>query len=132
MSHAVNLAPIKSNIEPQYEGRHSPPGPLSSISRIVPALPTPTFDRPAPYSQLIASAPLPAQPEPVRLGKRSFDSLSNASSAAQRLVNGMRPNTSHQGLPTADEEEEEDMSATLMTYKRANGESTNRPAPITS
>jgi hypothetical protein len=114
-----------------FESLTSPPGPLS-VNRIAPPLHSPSYER-APersssYSQP-ATQPLPTLAEATRNGKRSFDAVFSAASAAasQPLYNGMRPSSSH-NQPQEDDEEV-DIEAMKMNYKRADGSNYVRELP---
>ncbi|RFU26121.1 hypothetical protein B7463_g10206, partial [Scytalidium lignicola] len=129
MPSSVSLAPLKMPpMEPKYEHANSPSGPLPPASRLAPPLPSPSFertsDRSASYSQYSAPA---ASTEP-RNGKRSYDSVFNASSTTQPLYNGMRPSSSHHML----DEDEDSISVDQlrMQYKRADGSSYSRELPV--
>ncbi len=115
----------------EYDSVTSPPGPLSSVNRIAPPLRSPNYER-APersgsYSQHVVQ-PLPPLAEATRNGKRSFDAVFSAASAAstQPLYNGMRPSSSH-NQPQDDEEDNE--VEIKMDYKRADGSNCVRPLP---
>jgi hypothetical protein len=129
----VNLAPLKMPpIEPKYEGHTSPPGPLTSVSRIAPPILSPTYERgperQGSYSQY--SAPLPAPAEPARNGKRPFDSVFTPSTN-QPLYNGMRPSSSHHKQGAADDDDESmSLEQLKMQYKRADGSSYSRELPV--
>jgi hypothetical protein len=120
------------SLEHKYDGQGSPPGPLSSISRIAPAVLSPSFERSQDRSYGQYSAPLPGPPEVARAnGKRGFDSAFSSAAARQNepLYNRMRPSN----LDTFDDDD--DMSNEMresmkMLYKRADGSSYSRDLPV--
>jgi hypothetical protein len=131
------LAPLKLHLDSKFDAT-SPPAPLSAIKTIAPPLPSPGYPRiqdgPQSYSQY--SAPIAAA-EPsrdiARNGKRTFDAVFNASSAAitKPLHNGMRPSSSHG--PNVDEDDDDDdfleKAKSSMQYKRADGSCYSRQLP---
>ncbi|KAG0648055.1 Velvet complex subunit 1 [Hyphodiscus hymeniophilus] len=113
---------------------NSPPAQLPPVRSIAPALHSPTYERRESgfYSQPgapLAPALLPEPPrdlEPVRIGKRSFDTAYPSAASREPLYNGMRP-----GTPYEDEDEDETsiMNELRMSYKRADGSNQARALP---
>jgi hypothetical protein len=136
MQSPVNLAPLKMPLmEPKYEGQTSPAGPLSSVSRIAPPLPSPGYDRsqerPGSYGQYPNSLPPPL--EVARNGKRSFETVFPGSTASQNqpLFNGMRPGSAHPSNSLFDDDDDTiSFDQLKMQYKRADGSSYSRELPI--
>jgi hypothetical protein len=131
----VNLAPLKMPpLEPKYDNLASPIGPLSSVGRLAPPLPSPSHNR----SQERTDSYIPystPNPETSRNGgKRSFDTVFKAPAHAvtQPLYNGMRPPSSH-ATPQEefdDDNDELSIEQLKMQYKRADGTSYSRELPI--
>ena len=137
MASSVALPPLKMpSIEKNYDHNTSPPGPLSSVSRIAPPLPSPSYERSqersGSYSQY--SAPLQASTpvdrvERERNGKRTFDAVFNSASTNQPLYNGMRPSSSHHNQSMIDDDDSMSLEQLKMQYKRADGSSYSRELP---
>jgi hypothetical protein len=112
-----------------HDSLTSPPGPLSSVNRIAPPLRSPNYERAPERSNSYSHVPtaLPPLGEPTRNGKRSFDDVFSAASAAstQPLYNGMRPSSSHNQA----QDDEEDTVDLRMNYKRADGSNYVRELP---
>lgn len=113
----------------------SPPAPLSAVKTVAPPLPSPGYPRaqdgPSSYGQYPAplAAAEPAR-EPVRNGKRPFDSVFNSIATTKPLHNGMRPSSSHG--PNVDEDDDDDLleqAKLKMMYKRADGSCYSRQLP---
>lgn len=114
----------------EYESLTSPPGPLSSVNRIAPPLHSPNYERAPERSSSFSqptTQPLPPLAEATRNGKRSFDAVFSAASAAatQPLYNGMRPSSSHNQAQDDDDE----LGDVKMSYKRADGTDYTRELP---
>jgi hypothetical protein len=136
MASSVALPPLKMpSIEKIFDHNTSPPGPLSSVSRIAPPLPSPSYERSqersGSYSQypasLQASTPVD-RVERERNGKRTFDAVFNAASTNQPLYNGMRPSSSHHNQ-MIDDDDSMSLEQLKMQYKRADGSSYSRELP---
>ena len=135
-NNSVNLAPLKMPpIEPKYENLASPIGPLSSVNRLAPPLPSPSFERSQERTGSYVPYSSPSNPETLRSGgKRSFDTVfkNSAQGVSQPLYNGMRPASSHASAQDEFDEDDNEMSIEQlkMQYKRADGTSYSRELPI--
>jgi len=126
------------SIEKNYDHNTSPPGPLSSVSRIAPPLLSPSYERSqersGSYSQY-PPAPLQASTQVDRVerernGKRSFDTVFNSASTNQPLYNGMRPSSSNHNQSMFDDDDDSmSLEQLKMQYKRADGSSYSRELP---
>ena len=127
---SVDLPPLQMPpMESKYDHVSSSPGPLSSVNRIQPPLPNPSYerghqDRPFTYPGPLVAAP---HAEPERNGKRTYDAVFNSASNNEPLFNGMRPTSSHhQGMFDDDDDDEPEIK---MAYKRADGSRFMRELP---
>jgi hypothetical protein len=126
-----------SSIEAKYDHHTSPPGPLSSVSRIAPPLPSPSYERSQERSGSYTQYPAPLQAstpvekvERERNGKRTFDAVFNSASTNQPLYNGMRPSSSHHNQGMFDDDDDSmSLEQLKMQYKRADGSSYSRELP---
>lgn len=129
----ISLAPLKMpSLEHKYDGQSSPPGPLSSISRIAPAVLSPSFERSQDRSYGQYSAPLPGPPEVTRAnGKRGFESAFSSAAARQNepLYNRKRP-INLDAFDDDDDMSNEMRESMKMLYKRADGSSYSRDLPV--
>jgi len=123
----VNIAPIKfaTPIDPKY----NQPA-LASVTHIVPEYPNPPRDRSGSYN----SYPIPAAPEPARVGgKRAYDTVFKT--PVQSLHNGMRPIISIDNNPEGDDDDDATYTSELythMSYRRADGNLAKREPPSQS
>jgi hypothetical protein len=137
MASSVALPPLKMpSIEKNYDHNTSPPGPLSSVSRIAPPLPSPSYERSQERSGSYSQYPAPLQAstpvdrvERERNGKRTFDAVFNSASTNQPLYNGMRPSSSHHNQSMIDDDDSMSLEQLKMQYKRADGSSYSRELP---